>query len=102
MIFEVASGFEAGDFDASDGITIEIGEGAEVGDSEEVICGVLVNGDGIVCGGRWIVGGVDVNGECVAGSAVCVAVVDLEFEGCLLYTSPSPRDATLSRMPSSA
>ena len=27
--------------------------------------------------------------------------VDL-FEACLLYTSPSPRDATLSRMPSSA
>ena len=25
-----------------------------------------------------------------------------EFQGCLLYTSPSPRDATLSRMPSSA
>ena len=25
-----------------------------------------------------------------------------EFTGCLLYTSPSPRDATLSRMPSSA
>ena len=25
-----------------------------------------------------------------------------EYEGCLLYTSPSPRDATLSRMPSSA
>ena len=24
------------------------------------------------------------------------------FEVCLLYTSPSPRDATLSRMPSSA
>ena len=24
------------------------------------------------------------------------------MEGCLLYTSPSPRDATLSRMPSSA
>ena len=24
------------------------------------------------------------------------------FTGCLLYTSPSPRDATLSRMPSSA
>ena len=26
----------------------------------------------------------------------------LEINGCLLYTSPSPRDATLSRMPSSA
>ena len=25
-----------------------------------------------------------------------------ERRGCLLYTSPSPRDATLSRMPSSA
>ena len=24
------------------------------------------------------------------------------YYGCLLYTSPSPRDATLSRMPSSA
>ena len=28
--------------------------------------------------------------------------VDAAVEGCLLYTSPSPRDATLSRMPSSA
>ena len=34
--------------------------------------------------------------------------MELEFPsseqcvGCLLYTSPSPRDATLSRMPSSA
>ena len=29
-------------------------------------------------------------------------VDDLKNKGCLLYTSPSPRDATLSRMPSSA
>ena len=28
--------------------------------------------------------------------------IDLTFGVCLLYTSPSPRDATLSRMPSSA
>ena len=27
---------------------------------------------------------------------------ELELNSCLLYTSPSPRDATLSRMPSSA
>ena len=26
----------------------------------------------------------------------------MQAGGCLLYTSPSPRDATLSRMPSSA
>ena len=27
---------------------------------------------------------------------------NMSLESCLLYTSPSPRDATLSRMPSSA
>ena len=26
----------------------------------------------------------------------------IKFKGCLLYTSPSPRDGTSSRMPSSA
>ena len=35
----------------------------------------------------------------VVPSAGVVAVL---MAGCLLYTSPSPRDATLSRMPSSA
>ena len=29
-------------------------------------------------------------------------IANQELETCLLYTSPSPRDATLSRMPSSA
>ena len=29
-------------------------------------------------------------------------LVEVNCETCLLYTSPSPRDATLSRMPSSA
>ena len=29
-------------------------------------------------------------------------LLKMRFEFCLLYTSPSPRDATLSRMPSSA
>ena len=28
--------------------------------------------------------------------------IDEKYKSCLLYTSPSPRDATLSRMPSSA
>ena len=28
--------------------------------------------------------------------------IHIKYRGCLLYTSPSPRDATLSRMPSSA
>ena len=29
-------------------------------------------------------------------------MTEAEYFSCLLYTSPSPRDATLSRMPSSA
>ena len=29
-------------------------------------------------------------------------MLDSKYNSCLLYTSPSPRDATLSRMPSSA
>ena len=32
----------------------------------------------------------------------CMAEVEVQDKVCLLYTSPSPRDATLSRMPSSA
>ena len=35
------------------------------------------------------------------GDALYVASAE-GFKDCLLYTSPSPRDATLSRMPSSA
>ena len=31
-----------------------------------------------------------------------VTFVETKVNDCLLYTSPSPRDATLSRMPSSA
>ena len=37
------------------------------------------------------------------GKAIIQASLDTgAFDTCLLYTSPSPRDATLSRMPSSA
>ena len=35
------------------------------------------------------------------GSITTIVIFD-QTEPCLLYTSPSPRDATLSRMPSSA
>ena len=33
---------------------------------------------------------------------VALAALRLQHEACLLYTSPSPRDGLLSRMPSSA
>ena len=35
-------------------------------------------------------------------SATVVTLFPEMFPGCLLYTSPSPRDGLLSRMPSSA
>ena len=49
-------------------------------------------------------------GECVKGAPNVFKVVDGQFvidtsadsEDCLLYTSPSPRDLSTSRMPSSA
>ena len=31
-----------------------------------------------------------------------LGVIEVPFRGCLLYTSPSPRDLSTSRMPSSA
>ena len=43
---------------------------------------------------------------CQVDKQACIDDVGLELDAeteiCLLYTSPSPRDATLSRMPSSA
>ena len=42
-------------------------------------------------------------GECVAKRCdLRLVTTDREFRACLLYTSPSPRDGLLSRMPSSA
>ena len=38
----------------------------------------------------------------LAGFVLLFAVSCEDNNDCLLYTSPSPRDATLSRMPSSA
>ena len=38
----------------------------------------------------------------LAGAGVGIGIIFGNYLSCLLYTSPSPRDATLSRMPSSA
>ena len=50
------------------------------------------------------IGADDDNGGDAGGGEQDIIVRDAEQRetGCLLYTSPSPRDATLSRMPSSA
>ena len=46
-----------------------------------------------------------IGGIIMAGGVIIAKIAKLLFHkyyACLLYTSPSPRDATLSRMPSSA
>ena len=51
--------------------------------------------------GRVIVGGINEKAVRVYLNPVKLSANDLDIS-CLLYTSPSPRDATLYRMPSSA
>ena len=50
------------------------------------------------------IGGSALVGALIAGNSNGIAVADIATEEdiCLLYTSPSPRDGLLSRMPSSA
>ena len=43
-----------------------------------------------------------VNGAAVGIGATMLCPMDIRIGSCLLYTSPSPRDGLLSRMPSSA
>ena len=66
----------------------------------------------------WTCTGVEIDSRKVKPGNIFLAMPGTEFDGhnfikdainmgansliCLLYTSPSPRDATLSRMPSSA
>ena len=45
---------------------------------------------------------VDENPQALADYLSAVLGMKVELYTCLLYTSPSPRDATLTRMPSSA
>ena len=59
--------------------------------------------------GSWVELDIKMDGQAVSDYALRVqacalgqASAAILQEGCLLYTSPSPRDATLSRMPSSA
>ena len=70
---------------------------------------VMIHGqEGHAAAGKVIqaFGEVVIGGNYVVGIVVFAILMIINFvvvtKGCLLYTSPSPRDATLSRMPSSA
>ena len=55
---------------------------------------------------HWVddleIAGLFINGKQAEFFSMSIAERKQQFDICLLYTSPSPRDATLSRMPSSA
>ena len=50
----------------------------------------------------FLISFVDLFGVLRAKLVPARAIKGMQGEGCLLYTSPSPRDRTRSRMPSSA
>ena len=82
---------------------------AAVGKEIKTIEGVAANGQLSAIQKAWIEHQVPQCGYCQSGQIMAAeALLDSnpnptdEDIDCLLYTSPSPRDATLSRMPSSA
>ena len=60
--------------------------------------GVIINENGLILTNAHVVERVDNVSVTLADGSIC----DGEVLGCLLYTSPSPRDLSTSRMPSSA
>ena len=86
-----SSGATAG---ADPGVVAGAGIGAAVGAG--VGAGVVATGVGALGGG--VIDGV-VTGAVASGGGMALL---LASSTCLLYTSPSPRDRLLSRMPSSA
>ena len=90
-----------------------IGDTAEIGTVDKASAGVLVvidetEVDGLLeknkAGGAGEFMAVNGAGDkaVVVDWSVKAVVVDWLVKACLLYTSPSPRDGLLSRMPSSA
>ena len=69
-------------------------------DGDGMVCSFTFDDDGVRFRNRYV-RTKKYLGETAAG-AVRYRSFGTQIPGCLLYTSPSPRDATLSRMPSSA
>ena len=99
----VSGGGVGDDFDAFGGSTVNISDGT-VGRDFDAFDGSTVN----ISGGEFDRGFDAESGSTVNISGGEVSSFDansgstVNITGCLLYTSPSPRDGLLSRMPSSA
>ena len=65
-------------------------------------CAVAAAELGLLAGADRVEGTLFGNGERTGNVDVVTLALNLMSQGCLLYTSPSPRDQRGSRMPSSA
>ena len=81
-------------------LAVEAGIAATVERARREGIDLLLEGVHIVPSARLLKAWEDAGG--VALGVVMVVDEDRAHQACLLYTSPSPRDSTLSRMPSSA
>ena len=64
--------------------------------------GMSFSNGSITANGTLNVTNIVINGKVSGSSGYIIPSQSGQSGDCLLYTSPSPRDATLSRMPSSA
>ena len=81
----------------ADGFSVELAAGPELAPF-----GMLADFD---AKGRLFIAassGKNIGGKAMSEKPECKILMLEDMNACLLYTSPSPRDATLSRMPSSA
>ena len=86
------------------GLVLESNKGLSVGASGLAI-DLSANGGVVFKGGKLAVklDASDIDGALADSNIATITTTDkVSGSACLLYTSPSPRDATLSRMPSSA
>ena len=75
---------------------LTVGQDANVGDSLTVTKNTFIGGILTVTGNTDLNGNLDVDGTTELDG------LNVDGDTCLLYTSPSPRDLSTSRMPSSA
>ena len=90
-------------------VTLTEGDGVQETDmrgesflSESVLITSIIGAVTLFAGIAGILGGIEAYNGKSHFRTQFLAYLGLWSQGCLLYTSPSPRDATLSRMPSSA
>ena len=84
------------------GAHTNIQDGAVVHLADEYPCKI---GDWVTIGHSAVVHACEIGNECLIGMNCTIldgAQIGAQSVVCLLYTSPSPRDGLLSRMPSSA